>query len=472
MAKITAQQVAALKPRDKAYKLNVDTGLQIRISTSGAKTWIIQYVVDGRQRDMRLPKPYAITSDDGHLSLADARSEAARVRALARAGIDYQVQQEEERVAAESAKQAAAAAAAANEQLIAAENLTVKDLFDAWIVDGVRRKDDNAELKRMFNADALPSLGSIAVKDLTEHHLRAVLRALVDRGVNRTAVVMRNNLTQMFAWGRKRQPWRKLLVEGDPMDLIEIEKIVAPDFDMENQRERVLSADEIRELRDTIQCLQDDYDAAPDKRVAAQPLEQTTQRGIWIMLSTMCRVGEMSMARWEHVDLAAATWFIPKANVKDNVADLTVFLSPFALEQFQQLHEVTGHSEWCFPARNTDSHLCTKSISKQVGDRQAMFKVDREGKPRAPLKNRRNDNTLVLAGGKNGAWTPHDLRRTGATMMQALRVSLDTIDQCQNHVLPGSKVRRHYMHHEYAEEKRAAWGALGERLSSILQVAN
>ena len=59
---------------------------------------------------------------------------------------------------------------------------------------------------------------------------------------------------------------------------------------------------------------------------------------------------------------------------------------------------------------------------------------------RTPLKRRRSDAPLVLAGGKNGAWTPHDLRRTGATMMQALGISLELIDRCQNHVLAGSKV--------------------------------
>jgi integrase len=63
------------------------------------------------------------------------------------------------------------------------------------------------------------------------------------------------------------------------------------------------------------------------------------------------------------------------------------------------------------------------------------------------MKNRYRNNTLVLGAGKTGAWTPHDLRRTGATLMQRLGVSLDIIDRCQNHVLPGSKVRRHYLHH-------------------------
>jgi integrase len=89
-------------------------------------------------------------------------------------------------------------------------------------------------------------------------------------------------------------------------------------------------------------------------------------------------------------------------------------------------------------------------------------------KVRKPLKNRRHDNTLVLAGGVNGEWTPHDLRRTGATMMQALGVSLDIIDRCQNHVLAGSKVRRHYLHHDYADEKREAWERLGAELQTIL----
>jgi integrase len=63
---------------------------------------------------------------------------------------------------------------------------------------------------------------------------------------------------------------------------------------------------------------------------------------------------------------------------------------------------------------------------------------------------------LVLGSGKSGAWTPHDLRRTGATMMQSLEITLDIIDRCQNHVLTGSKVRRHYLLHDYAIEKRDA----------------
>jgi hypothetical protein len=63
----------------------------------------------------------------------------------------------------------------------------------------------------------------------------------VARGANRSAVSLRNNLKQMLNWAQKRQPWRRLLVEGNPMDLIEIGRIVSPDFDPRGVRERVLS---------------------------------------------------------------------------------------------------------------------------------------------------------------------------------------------------------------------------------------
>jgi hypothetical protein len=101
-------------------------------------------------------------------------------------------------------------------------------------------------------------------------------------------------------------------------------------------------------------------------------------------------------------------------------------------------------------------------VSKQVGDRQHRFKN------RVPLRGRRNDNSLVLRGGLNGDWTPHDLRRTAATMMQALGIAPEVIDRCQNHVLAGSRVRRHYMIHEYDKEKCEAWERLGTALAQIL----
>ena len=57
-------------------------------------------------------------------------------------------------------------------------------------------------------------------------------------------------------------------------------------------------------------------------------------------------------------------------------------------------------------------------------------------------------------------------------MMQALGVLPDIIDRCQNHVMAGSRVRRHYLHHEFADEKKAAWEKLGQRIDAILAQDN
>jgi hypothetical protein len=44
----------------------------------------------------------------------------------------------------------------------------------------------------------------------------------------------------------------------------------------------------------------------------------------------------------------------------------------------------------------------------------------------------------------------------------------DPIDRCQNHVMAGSRVRRHCLHHAFADEKKAARERLGQRIDFIL----
>ena len=53
-------------------------------------------------------------------------------------------------------------------------------------------------------------------------------------------------------------------------------------------------------------------------------------------------------------------------------------------------------------------------------------------------------------------------------MMQALGVMPDVIDRCQNHVLAGSRVRRHYLKHDYAGEAKQAWAKLGAAIETAL----
>ena len=353
-----------------------------------------------------------------------------------------------------------------------ASQLTVSDMFDAWIEDGVKRADGNASIRSRFDNYVTPVVGSLPVSSVTDGDLKGALKAAVDRGVDRTAVLLSQELKQMFTWAEKRQPWRRLLADGNPADLLEIKKVVSDDYDIENIRERVLSADELRELGERFALLTQQYEEAPagTKYDFPRPVKETSQLAIWICLSTLSRIGETLMAEWTHVDFKNRTWYIPKENVKGERGrkqEHLIYLSDFALRQFLKLKKLTGKQRWLFPAKalTSKNHVDLKSVTKQMTDRQEQFTERAE-----PIKGRRQDNSLVLSRGKNGKWTPHDMRRTGATMMQALKVPPDVIDRCQNHVLGGSKVRRAYQHHEYKEEMKVAWDALGTELERIFSI--
>ncbi|MFI5446530.1 tyrosine-type recombinase/integrase [Polaromonas sp. UC242_47] len=398
------------------------------------------------------------------LTMEAIRANRDKARELIKAGINPNDHKKAERI--ERQAEVEATIAEAEQKLI--DNLSFSAMFEAWLKDGVVRKDGNAEIIRSFSKDVLPAIGSKPVASITEHDLRALLRAIVSRGVNRMAVRVYHDIVQLFDWAEERKPWRQLMTEENPANLLEIEKIVSPDYDLTGERDRLLSTDELRELRSIFEEMERTYAQAPvgSKYEVARPLKKESQIAIWLCLSTLCRIGELLMSKWENVDLESGQWHIPIENVKGKLGKKKshrISLSRYALEKFKELHELTGNTPFCFPSRNDEAtHVCVKSVSKQIGDRQTQFK-SRSG----PLKNRRNDDSLVLGKGKNGEWTPHDMRRTGSTMMQALKISLDVIDRCQNHVLEGSHVRRHYLHHDYFEETRDAWSRLGENLEII-----
>lgn len=290
------------------------------------------------------------------------------------------------------------------------------------------------------------------------------------RGLNRTVVIRSNDIGQMLRWAEKRKPWRSLMGDGNPAELIDVKQLL--DHDYQEERNRLLSPDEIRELRDIFARLEFEYEAldAGEKYSGVRPANRRVQCAVWICLGTLCRIGELLKAEWKHLDLEKGSWFIPAEATKGHKGkrqDHHVFLSAFASEQFKVLRAHTGHTRFCFPSRDESSHVDTKTISKLIGDRQCSLKNRSK-----PLSGRHHDDSLVLSQGTKGEWTPHDLRRTGATLMQELGVNLDIIDRCQNHQLGGSKVRRHYLHYDYAKEKSAAWRALGEHLTDILSSSN
>ena len=262
------------------------------------------------------------------------------------------------------------------------DRVLVKDLFERWAAtDLINRKDQGEEARRMMEKDVLPFIGEMDVKDVRKLHVAEITDRLLQRGVKRMAKVVFSLIRQMFRFAVTRD-----LLESDPTAMVSKKNIGGANI----ERERVLSEEEIRELA---------------RKLPLSQMIEMNVLAIWITLATCCRIGELLKARWNHVSIERNSWLIPAENSK-NQREHIVHLSPFALRHFMRLRELSGDGEWCYPASRGDGHICSKTITKQITDRQ------RTG---GNLKNRsKNISALTLS---KGVWKPHDLRRTGACIV-------------------------------------------------------
>lgn len=453
MGKLTVKAIQAIKATGARQVFSDGGGLELRAAPDASLRWYVRFSLDGKQ--LAAPLGFYHDRNEGGLSLESARARAREVRELAAIGVDFR----DARAEAQQAKEAEVARERA-------ASVTVRAMYAEWTANGVKRTSAGmAELKRRFEKDVLPQIGAKPVRAVAERDVMQIVRGIADRGAYRMALSVRDLIAQLFAWGGERMPWRPL-IEVNPAASIADTQIVPADYE-EGADTRALSDAEVIELRDRIEAIKAAYHAAPDKRRVEQPLAKSTTLAIWAMLSTVCRVGELARARREHFDLDARTWYIPPEHSK-NGDDLTIYLSDFALDVFRALLAIPSSSPWLFPSPNDPARYNeVKSITKQIGDRQCKG----QGAKRAKCR-----DSLILSG---GAWTPHDLRRTGATMMQALDIDPAIIDLCLNHReqrddegrrLAGSaaKLRRTYQRHKYEKKMREAWRALGAHLSRLL----
>lgn len=322
-----------------------------------------------------------------------------------------------------------------SEVAIQSARLTVVGLFDIWQSRAlVSRKDKGAEVRRMFEKDVFPVIGQMAVEDVKKVHIAAMLDKIKTRGVSRMVNMILSLTRQMFLFAVSRDH-----IEADPTASLK-----KKDFGgKEIERDRYLTEKEIQELR---------------KKIPSAKLNHPTNLAIWIMISTMCRVGELSKAEWKHIDWENKTWFIPSQNSK-NGDEITISLSDFSLQKFQQLFEIRLSNQWLYPASKADSngsevHINEKSITKQIRDRQRV----------KPLRGRTKCTSALLLSG--GEWTPHDLRRTGATLMGDLGIDENIIDRCQNHK-QADVMKRVYQRSKRETEMAAAWQSLGAQLIQL-----
>jgi integrase len=144
MPLLTVRAIDARKPKSEPYKLTLDRGLQLRIAPDGTRTLLVRYTVKGSEGEhqYRLPKDYG--DGPGQIGLAAACAEAARIRALARGGVDWPAE-EVLRLRAEKA---------ARDLAVREQGLTFALALREY-VEKKRRAKDGLPLKARTTADYL-----------------------------------------------------------------------------------------------------------------------------------------------------------------------------------------------------------------------------------------------------------------------------------------------------------------------------
>ena len=407
-----------LKATDKEQLIPDGGNLYVRIRSitdGGSISFRYFYRIDHSQKWMTLEST----------TLATARAERDDYKALIKKGIDPKVERtlQKERLRIQQIEEQ-------NALNRLALRITVYDLFTRWFEMDVINRKDKMEVDRMFKKDVLPILGEIFVEEVRKGHVVQVIDLLKKRGVANLARNILKLIRQMFKFAVNRD-----LIEFDPTASLNIAKMTTTP----TERDRILDESEIISLA---------------HQLPSANLLKSTECALWIALSTMCRIGELSKTKITDIDFDLHTWIIPKENSKNGKAH-TIYLSDFALNQFKILLQYTKSDTWIFTNRDGSNHVCEKSITKQLGGRQSQ----------SILSNRSKDNqALVLKGGK---WTPHDLRRTGATLMGDLGIAPDVIEKCLNHT-EENKVKRIYQRQKLETQQTEAWQILGNHLDSLL----
>jgi integrase len=422
MPSLTELELKALRPDSAGKTLSDGNGLfgVVRVSKEGVVSvrFFYRYRRDGKPHNLGCgtwPK----------VSLKEVRREHEAARRLHRDGTDPS---DDRRRKALEQRASQKAEIAHHEAQLARP--TVRQLFERWAASELaERKDGGAETKRGLEKDVLSAIGDRYADDITRADIMGILDAVKARNANRLANRLLAEMRQMFGFAAVRE-----IVKVDPTYGIKKRDVGGKDA----ERDRTLSEDEIRTL--------------PAKLEAANLLV-STKHAVWIMLSTLARIGELTNARKADIDLDAGTWTIPAEHSK-NGKPHTVYLSEFAMRHMRSLLALSDDPVWLLPATRNDGPVCNKSITKQLHDRQRG-------------KQKTNGTALTTALSlPGGAWTPHDLRRTGATLMGELGVHGDVIEKCLNHT-EENKIKRTYQRAIRQQEQIEAWRRLGDRLDLL-----
>lgn len=354
-------------------------GFGLRVSATGARSWIVLYRRNGRKQRVTL-------GPEDALSLAEARARAKDLLARVRLGEDPAAEKKANR-----------------------EAPTWGELVAEYLRLHAAKKRSGKADEQMLKRHVPKSWANTLARDITRRQVRDLLDSLVQDGKPIAANRLLACLRKVFNFGIDRE-----IVEANPCARI---ARPAP----ENQRDRVLSADELRRLWAAL-------DTTEEHQQAAAILK--------LMLWTAQRGGEAKAMEWTEVDLDG-WWTIPAEKAKNGLTHRAP-LSPPAVRFLRELRERANGSPYVFPSDGERGHR--ETIAKAVADLRTASGV---------------------------SFVPHDLRRTVATYLTGeLNVPRLVVSKLLNHVEPG--VTKVYDRASYDGEKRCALDSWARRLHAIV----
>jgi integrase len=276
----------------------------------------------------------------------------------------------------------------------------------------INRPKTAYETERLLRRHVLPRWHGRNIDSITRRDVLDVLDRVVDSGASIEANRALSAVRKLFNWALSRD-----IVASSPC-------VGVKPPSAEHSRDRVLSDDELRLVW-----------KAADK--LGFPFGSVVQ----LLALTGQRRDEVGQMRWSEVDFNKRLWTLPRERMKANLPH-EVALSAPAIDILKSTPRLAG----------SDLVFSTNGATPASGYSKAKRRID----------------ALLPSGTPH--WTLHDLRRSVASGMARLGVSLPVIEKVLGHRSGSFRgVVGVYQRHDFADEKRHALEAWGSFVTALVE---